>query len=184
MSTQDGAAGPCSSRRRCRAQDRGRSRRWRHVVRAVVRVIGRDVRLALASSSPYAIVGAVLERLDLAATFACVHSAEEEPYGKPHPGVYLTTARKLVARSGTAGARVTFWSWRAPAALCVGYISKYWKFPNRRFSTPSSICWKGIIAGYADASYPDVNYRYPTLQLVMSGAMHPVGEADRRCGSG
>ncbi|HZW53134.1 MAG TPA: hexitol phosphatase HxpB [Candidatus Elarobacter sp.] len=54
-----------------------------------------DVRLALASSSPYAIIDAVLERLDLRATFACVHSAEEEPYGKPHPGVYLTTARKL-----------------------------------------------------------------------------------------
>ncbi|MBI3768934.1 MAG: hexitol phosphatase HxpB [Deltaproteobacteria bacterium] len=55
----------------------------------------RDVRVALASSSPYAIITAVLERLALTETFACVHSAEEEPYGKPHPGVYLTTAQKL-----------------------------------------------------------------------------------------
>jgi len=55
----------------------------------------RDVHLALASSSPYALITAVLERLELTATFACVHSAEEEPQGKPHPGVYLTTARKL-----------------------------------------------------------------------------------------
>ena len=55
----------------------------------------RDVRLALASSSPYAIIGAVLERLALTETFACVYSAEEEPHGKPHPGVYLTAARKL-----------------------------------------------------------------------------------------
>jgi len=55
----------------------------------------RNVRLALASSSPYALITAVLERLGLTETFTCIHSAEEEPYGKPHPGVYLTTARKL-----------------------------------------------------------------------------------------
>jgi sugar-phosphatase len=55
----------------------------------------RDVRLGLASSSPYTIIVAVLERLGLTETFACVHSAEEEPYGKPHPGVYLSAARKL-----------------------------------------------------------------------------------------
>lgn len=55
----------------------------------------RDVRLGLASSSPYAIIDAVLERLGLTETFACVHSAEEEPYGKPHPGVYVSAARKL-----------------------------------------------------------------------------------------
>lgn len=63
---------------------------------AVLRVLAtRSVRLALASSSPYALITAVLERLGLTETFACIHSAEEEPYGKPHPGVYLTTARKL-----------------------------------------------------------------------------------------
>lgn len=62
----------------------------------VLRVLAaRDVRVALASSSPYAIIAAVLERLGLSTTFACVHSAEEEPYGKPHPGVYLSAARKL-----------------------------------------------------------------------------------------
>jgi HAD superfamily hydrolase (TIGR01509 family) len=55
----------------------------------------RDLRLALASSSPSALIAAVLERLGLAGTFACVHSAEREPYGKPHPGVYLSAARKL-----------------------------------------------------------------------------------------
>ena len=62
----------------------------------VLRVLAeRDVGIALASSSPTAIIAAVLERLALTETFACVHSAEDEPYGKPHPGVYLTTARKL-----------------------------------------------------------------------------------------
>lgn len=55
----------------------------------------RNVRLGLASSSPYAVIAVVLERLGLVETFECVHSAEEEAYGKPHPGVYLSAARKL-----------------------------------------------------------------------------------------
>ena len=56
---------------------------------------GRGVRVALASSSAYRLIRAVTERLGLAAEFDCVYSAEEEEYGKPHPGVYLTTARRL-----------------------------------------------------------------------------------------
>ena len=37
----------------------------------------------------------MLNRLGLTGEFECVYSAEEEGYGKPHPGVYLTTAGKL-----------------------------------------------------------------------------------------
>jgi len=55
----------------------------------------RGVTLALASSSAYRIIRAVVERFGLADKFDCVYSAEEEEYGKPHPGVYLTAARKL-----------------------------------------------------------------------------------------
>ena len=55
----------------------------------------RGVRVALASSSAYRLIRAVNGRLGLADTFECVYSAEDEEYGKPHPGVYLTTARKL-----------------------------------------------------------------------------------------
>jgi sugar-phosphatase len=53
------------------------------------------VRVALASSSAYRLIRAVTERLGLADSFDCVYSAEEEEYGKPHPGVYLTAARRL-----------------------------------------------------------------------------------------
>ena len=56
---------------------------------------GRGVRVALASSSASRLIRAVTERFDLMDTFDCVYSAEEEEYGKPHPGVYLTTARRL-----------------------------------------------------------------------------------------
>ncbi|MBV8858033.1 MAG: hexitol phosphatase HxpB [Acidobacteria bacterium] len=56
---------------------------------------GRGVKVALASSSAYRLIRAVTERFRLADRFDCVYSAEEEEYGKPHPGVYLTTARRL-----------------------------------------------------------------------------------------
>ena len=55
----------------------------------------RGVKLGLASSSSYRIIGTVVERLGLAGEFGCVYSAEEEEYGKPHPGIYLTAARRL-----------------------------------------------------------------------------------------
>jgi mannitol-1-/sugar-/sorbitol-6-/2-deoxyglucose-6-phosphatase len=58
----------------------------------VLAVLAPRVPVALASSSPYAVIEAALERLGLTGAFCCVYSAEEEPYGKPHPGVYLTTA--------------------------------------------------------------------------------------------
>ena len=52
-------------------------------------------RLALASSSPYRVIHAVLEVFGLDSAFEVVHSAEEESRGKPDPAVYLSTARKL-----------------------------------------------------------------------------------------
>lgn len=52
-------------------------------------------KLALASSSPMTIIEAALERLGLRDTFDVVRSAQHEPYGKPHPGIFLSTARAL-----------------------------------------------------------------------------------------
>lgn len=55
----------------------------------------RSVPLAIASSSATEIVDAVLRKLDLQGRFHAIHSAEHEPFGKPHPGVYISAARKL-----------------------------------------------------------------------------------------
>lgn len=52
-------------------------------------------KLALASSSPHRLIRAALGRLGLAATFDVVRSAETEPFGKPHPGIFLATAGEL-----------------------------------------------------------------------------------------
>lgn len=54
-------------------------------------------RVALASSSPMRIIRAALERLGLEGAFDAVCSAETEPFGKPHPGVFLTAAAALSA---------------------------------------------------------------------------------------
>ena len=67
--------------------------------------------IALASSTPLALIQRSLDHFDLSDRFASVHSAEFEPYGKPHPGVFLTAAtslgvaptRCLVFEDSTAG---------------------------------------------------------------------------------
>jgi sugar-phosphatase len=55
----------------------------------------RGLRLALATSSWHPVVTAVLDRLAIADRFEVVHSAQDEPRGKPDPGVYRTTAARL-----------------------------------------------------------------------------------------
>lgn len=49
----------------------------------------------LATSSRYRLLEATLKSLGLEDAFSIVHSAEDEEYGKPHPGVYLSAAKKL-----------------------------------------------------------------------------------------
>jgi sugar-phosphatase len=65
------------------------------VAEATGLVASLGLRAALVSSSPHRLIRAVVERLDLGDTFELVHSAEDEEYGKPHPAVYLTAARRL-----------------------------------------------------------------------------------------
>ncbi len=59
--------------------------------------IARDagLKLALASSSPPELIDTVLRALGYEREFAVVRSAVDEAQGKPHPGVFLTTARLL-----------------------------------------------------------------------------------------
>ncbi len=51
--------------------------------------------IALASSTPYDLIEVVLAHIGLSDAFEVICSAQDEEYGKPHPGVFLTTARKL-----------------------------------------------------------------------------------------
>ncbi len=51
--------------------------------------------LAVASSSDMKMIHAVLEIIKLKDKFAAIHSSEYEDFGKPHPAVYISAARKL-----------------------------------------------------------------------------------------
>jgi HAD superfamily hydrolase (TIGR01509 family) len=54
-----------------------------------------DIITAVASSSPMELIKATLDILKLNGKFSVIHSSENEESGKPHPAVYLSTARFL-----------------------------------------------------------------------------------------
>ena len=72
------------------------------VPEAIALLRGRGLRLGLASSSPSRIIRAVVAALELEDAFEVVHSAEFEPRGKPHPGVYLSAIEQLGVAAGAA----------------------------------------------------------------------------------
>lgn len=54
------------------------------------------MKIGLATSSYTVLIDAVLETLGIRDRFDQVHSAENEDFGKPHPAVYLSTAKQLM----------------------------------------------------------------------------------------
>ena len=53
------------------------------------------VKIGLATSSYSILIDTVLDKLGIREYFDFTHSAELEDFGKPHPAVYLTVAKKL-----------------------------------------------------------------------------------------
>jgi sugar-phosphatase len=53
------------------------------------------IQMAIASSSPMKLIDTFLDKFKLNSYFSVKHSAEFEEFGKPHPGVYISTAKKL-----------------------------------------------------------------------------------------
>jgi sugar-phosphatase len=52
-------------------------------------------KIALASSSAMSLIHVVVDKLNIRHYFDLLVSAEFEPYGKPHPSVFITTANQL-----------------------------------------------------------------------------------------
>jgi HAD superfamily hydrolase (TIGR01509 family) len=75
-----------------------KGRRQPGVDRAIALCRDHGLALAVASSSEHRLLTFVLERFGLAGAFLFAHSAEDEPYGKPHPAVFLATASRLGVR--------------------------------------------------------------------------------------
>ena len=55
----------------------------------------KNINMAICSSSDLKIIKGVVEKFELEKYFTILQSAEFEPLGKPHPGAYLTTMKKL-----------------------------------------------------------------------------------------
>jgi len=55
----------------------------------------KGLKIGLASSSAFRIIWTVLEKFNLREQFDFIYSAEEEEFGKPHPGIYLTVGHRL-----------------------------------------------------------------------------------------
>lgn len=55
----------------------------------------KSLRIGLATNAPARLIPVVLNKLGISQYFHCTCSSEYEIQGKPHPAVYLTTAKKL-----------------------------------------------------------------------------------------
>lgn len=65
------------------------------VKEAVAFFASHKIKMAIASSSPLLLIQAAIQKLQLSPLLDCVHSAQFEAHGKPHPAVFQTTAQKL-----------------------------------------------------------------------------------------
>ncbi len=55
----------------------------------------KHIKMAVASASPMKLIKTVLTKLDIINQFDVIWSAEFESHGKPHPGIFISTANKL-----------------------------------------------------------------------------------------
>ena len=53
------------------------------------------IKIAIASSSPMILINSVVKVLNMEGEFDILHSAQNEPFGKPHPAVFISTANML-----------------------------------------------------------------------------------------
>lgn len=65
------------------------------VVHAINVFSDMNFKIGLASSSPFGVIHAVLDKLQLTHHFSAIASAEHLDYGKPHPQVFLDCAKSL-----------------------------------------------------------------------------------------
>lgn len=56
---------------------------------------GINIKMALASSSNMDLINTFVDRFNFREKFSILYSAESVEYGKPHPAVYLTTAKQM-----------------------------------------------------------------------------------------
>ena len=56
----------------------------------------KGIKTAVASSSKYALIYTVIEKLGIKDYFSAVHSSEDEKFGKPEPYVFLSAMKESI----------------------------------------------------------------------------------------
>jgi HAD superfamily hydrolase (TIGR01509 family) len=115
----------------------------------------RNIPMAVASSSAPEIIDVVLEKLDLKKYMQLAHSAKYEEYGKPHPAVFLTTARKLgvsaaqcvVFEDSLSGVRAA----KAAGMLCVAVPEQH-NIDNPKFREEADI----VVPNLSEIDWPTI----------------------------
>ncbi len=65
------------------------------VFEVIALVESQGLPMAIASASPMNVINTVLNKIKVGDKMKIISSAKDEPYGKPHPGVFITTANKM-----------------------------------------------------------------------------------------
>jgi sugar-phosphatase len=65
------------------------------VIDVIELIKSKSIPMAIASSSSNEIIDAVVDKFEIRDNFEHIYSAQHETHGKPHPGVYITTASLL-----------------------------------------------------------------------------------------
>ncbi|WP_372641371.1 hexitol phosphatase HxpB [Ancylomarina sp.] len=65
------------------------------VIKTLESLQKQNYKIGLASSSNLRIIKSVLKKLGIESYFEVVHSAQFEEYGKPHPQIFISTAKML-----------------------------------------------------------------------------------------
>ncbi|MEZ5374500.1 MAG: hexitol phosphatase HxpB [Microthrixaceae bacterium] len=118
----------------------------------VQRLSGAGWRLAVCSSSPRRLIEASLQGLGLDDGFELVHSAEDEPAGKPHPGCYLSTAEKLGVDPGACVAVEDSVN-GAIAAAAAGHVVVAVPTPSMRHDRRFDFCAR-VLDGHHQLDHP------------------------------
>lgn len=65
------------------------------VLESLKYVQSQGFKTALASSSSMRLIEVVVNKLQIKSYFHLLYSAQSEPYGKPHPGIFISAAKQL-----------------------------------------------------------------------------------------
>ncbi|PHM54471.1 phosphatase [Xenorhabdus sp. KK7.4] len=123
------------------------------VVECLELLAQKNIKIGIASASPLSLLLNIVEQCDIAKYFDYISSADDMPYNKPHPMVYLNAAEKLNVSPkeciGIEDSKTGMIAVKAASMKCVvipnsiEYDHSYWDVADWKIKTISEL--KNII---------------------------------------